>query len=549
MKLRRGGTFLSSPVPEINQVPVGSPARWPQSWESGSPPSQKAAMDMIDRSGLDLKAKVKASEDLFAESLGAETQPLQPSKAVVTSDGASALSTTAPTHYRGEWSAEDGSTDSDGERCTLRDNLPRSDDPYSDSAPISEEKQDDKNIVGPRGVNEDEDGQGMPLSGTDPFEDENQLYKNLVGTWGVDFDKDGQGMPPKRSPNLTKEDMIDAFSKVVQSGKVPAQSYVGNWWSRQIKDHPELKIEYDAQPNMKEKKKFKFSKVQEKLKDLEETFEETHGEVGEDKVSGKHECFTNIWRAEGKDDAGLQAARAYCETVTKLHKQGNLGPRRAPWIKWNNFTKRFEYLYVKAQYLQSFLDGKKYTKTYKASRGAEPASAAAKPNAAKPRHPSDGKDNRRKAIADAPKAAKGKPAPAQAGKAAKDKAGSKTASIKTVKDTKTLHLKMKSTMASASDILSEILSREEWKKLRSLVTPATEARAEIETWRQRSAFWRQWTVATDVTKLNVASFSDQEIAKELKRAGELEILIDRLYAEITDIQDHQAIMKKRKVNE
>ena len=68
----------------------------------------------------------------------------------------------------------------------------------------------------------------------------------------------------------------------------------------------------------------------------------------------------------------------------------------------------------------------------------------------------------RVAKADAAKA--GKVAKADAAKGSKAALGSKAA-FNTVKDTKALHARMKSTMASASDILSEIMTREEWKKL------------------------------------------------------------------------------------
>ena len=46
----------------------------------------------------------------------------------------------------------------------------------------------------------------------------------------------------------------------------------------------------------------------------------------------------------------------------------------------------------------------------------------------------------------------------------------------TLKDTKPVHMKMKGAMASAQDIVSEVLARGEWAKLRNMTGSSTEAR-------------------------------------------------------------------------
>ena len=65
----------------------------------------------------------------------------------------------------------------------------------------------------------------------------------------------------------------------------------------------------------------------------------------------------------------------------------------------------------------------------------------------------------------------------------------------------------------------------------------------------KSAFWREWTVATDATKFASTSFTEAAVAKELSRASELEVLVTNLYNEITDLQDHQQVMKRRRTAE
>eukprot|EP00974_Lingulodinium_polyedra_P003930 369581-Lingulodinium_polyedra.AAC.1 len=61
--------------------------------------------------------------------------------------------------------------------------------------------------------------------------------------------------------------------------------------------------------------------------------------------AGTYECFKVIWDKEGGDDAGRTAAFRYC---TKAAKMGGR------WVSWNDMTERYEYLYVKRQFMTEF---------------------------------------------------------------------------------------------------------------------------------------------------------------------------------------------------
>jgi hypothetical protein len=66
---------------------------------------------------------------------------------------------------------------------------------------------------------------------------------------------------------------------------------------------------------------------------------------------GEYEPFSRIWKLEGKDEAALLAARHYVEACA------DLGGR---WVKFNTFTKRAEYLYMKQGYREEMTE--EYTK-------------------------------------------------------------------------------------------------------------------------------------------------------------------------------------------
>ena len=100
-------------------------------------------------------------------------------------------------------------------------------------------------------------------------------------------------------------------------------------------------------------------------------------------------------------------------------------------------------------------------------------------------------------------------------------------------------------MASAQDIVSEVLARDEWAKLRSFSVAATESRKKIEEWRAKSSFWREWTIVTDISAIDDKSISEDTLRAELKKAGELEMLVDALNNDIMDLLDHQKIEKRR----
>ena len=123
--------------------------------------------------------------------------------------------------------------------------------------------------------------------------------------------------------------------------------------------------------------------------------------------------------------------------------------------------------------------------------------------------------------------------------------GKTTKPIATLKETKSLHQKMKSTMASAADILSEINANEEWVKIRHLTDATDRARKSVEAWRAQSGFWRQWTVCRDISTLTV-DVADDALAQELRRAPELDALLDALADAVADLSDHQTIEQRRK---
>ena len=103
---------------------------------------------------------------------------------------------------------------------------------------------------------------------------------------------------------------------------------------------------------------------------------------------------------------------------------------------------------------------------------------------------------------------------------------------------------MKSTMASASDLLAEILSRQEFSKLRDMTAEAANARTKVEEIRAKSGFWRQWTVSKDVSTVKFVGTAEQ-LSDELGHAAQLESEVDKLGEAVSDLRDRRSIYVKR----
>lgn len=289
-----------------------------------------------------------------------------------------------------------------------------------------------------------------------------------------------------------------------------------------------------------------------KLDALEEKFIEEEAEESTQELSGMYLPFSRVWKEEGEDEDALAAAREYVKSVVKMQREGRLGPKKQKWVRTNKMTKRVEYLYVRSHVAQRWVDRHTMLKTRTAgppaaatggTGGTGGSGGAGGGGGTLPAPPAGGKGGRgsgKKPKNTTPKPQIGKkPNPPRA---SPRKSEAQTYSC--LKDTKGLHTKMKSTMASASDILSEVLTNPQWKKIVPLTAASQKAREKVEAWRVSSTFWRQWTVCRDIADLK-PDMHESDLEQELRTAPQLDSLLNDLADAVADLLSHQDIEARR----
>ena len=522
---------------EIRRTAVSPPP--PDSWTGENTTPIGGKFNLIDRSGTTVAQRVQASEDLLNRYLDDQACEVDPT-ALSSAQGLVRKNTTTST------AAAPAVVEIVEATQVIPTSSPPSPRPslaprfaaykgefagFSDEESASAYRAEDANDKN------NAQASGSAQLDAQPLEDEPLVSGNLR-----EFSAENEALQKKKRPQYSQEDKISMFQQATTTFKM--HSYVGNWWQAQLKSDPDLKAEHDSfGKDTKRKRNLREKKIQERLDHLEEEYMEEEIEEGGQELQGVYLPFSRIWQEEGKDEEALVAAREYVKTVVEMHKQGEKGPKKQPWCKSNSFTKRVEYLYVKAHVVQRWLDRVRHIKTRSSNTEHTCALAMQPPKSPPPRRASTAAA--KIAAAKAAKAAAAV-APTKAA-AAKAKAGVRgsprnqaASSFATLKDTKALHVKMKTTMASATDIMAEVLTNDEWKDIRHLTKSTELARAAVEEWRAKRGFWRQWTVSREIDKLQV-DLTDQDLATELKLAPQLVSLLDGLENEVADLVNHQRI--------
>lgn len=159
---------------------------------------------------------------------------------------------------------------------------------------------------------------------------------------------------------------IDSLRKAIAAGGVATTSGgVGcALWRAALKANPELASEYkDTGKSYAAQRAFRLKWANEELAAAQVLKSSETGEGSEDSVNGVYLCITRIFKEEGEDDAAVAATFHYVQECTRLHKAGALVKGR-PFIAWNKFTKRSEFLYLTKTMRDTFITMRKETKTW-----------------------------------------------------------------------------------------------------------------------------------------------------------------------------------------
>ena len=122
---------------------------------------------------------------------------------------------------------------------------------------------------------------------------------------------------------------------------------MGGWWQTALKDDPELKKAYEAVGRKyTAQRTFRAAWAQQVFEEKTQSKKKVVIDESLDVLKGEYMSFSRIWKAEGKDAAGLEAAKSYVDTCMQYMMEGRTVRGRS-YIEYNDMTKRFDFLYVK----------------------------------------------------------------------------------------------------------------------------------------------------------------------------------------------------------
>ena len=208
-----------------------------------------------------------------------------------------------------------------------------------------------------------------------------------------------------------------------------------------------------------------------------------------------------IVREEGGDEAAVKAAANYVTQAIRCHKEGKTLNGR-PYVQWNSWTKRYEFLYVGKEYRGSFSQRWQETRTMDVDTTSASAAKAKMPTL-KPESPP--------AIADVtpsptPKAKakhranKPRPDPSDPeNKSSHDAARRKEADSKLAK-ARVAKTRFVVAQSSCTELLELCRSSPDWQWCsQDLQQALVSAKHEIDAFKAGSSFWSEWSLHENFT--------------------------------------------------
>ena len=154
---------------------------------------------------------------------------------------------------------------------------------------------------------------------------------------------------PAEDPQLQK------LRQAAQEG-FELKSSVGSAWAKALKKCAELRQDYiNVGKSYKAQRDFRQQWAANNYQLKLEQKRKTQITTSEDALAGTYEPMQVIWEREGKDSGAITATLNYVNECIARTQKGELNKQR-PWVAWNSFTKRHEFLYVKRSCRDSFAE-------------------------------------------------------------------------------------------------------------------------------------------------------------------------------------------------
>ena len=166
----------------------------------------------------------------------------------------------------------------------------------------------------------------------------------------------------KVQEDAKEEEAIPALEQALKvaaidlNGVFPTRGAVGSKWNKAKSSDPALAKAYaDLGKGYDAQREFRAQWVKKLYQETRERRIRTTTLSETVESRGVYEPFAVIVAKEGGDAAGRQAALNYTVACLRFHQAGRkCGPQ--PWLCYNQMTRRMEFLYVKKEFKQSFME-------------------------------------------------------------------------------------------------------------------------------------------------------------------------------------------------
>lgn len=151
---------------------------------------------------------------------------------------------------------------------------------------------------------------------------------------------------PAEVPDAETEMFWEASSK----GKFDMKSRVGQIWSKEVLQDKKMRDAYGTVGKGYEaQRRFRADWAAKKFIALKTRREKKEISTQASRARGIHMPIKCIWVKEGKDAAAARATSNYILTCLHYHSKGETC-NGVPYIEYNDFTRRYEFLYIKKNY-------------------------------------------------------------------------------------------------------------------------------------------------------------------------------------------------------
>jgi hypothetical protein len=158
-----------------------------------------------------------------------------------------------------------------------------------------------------------------------------------------------------------KEDLLQEANRM--DGSFDLRGKVGGWWTKAGKENPKMLTDYkNVGRSYQKQREFRARWVADELQKVQHERVTTAESVDRDGVEGFYKPIRVIIRDEGDDHSAVLAAFNIVAQCVEHFNRGSLYKNR-PLIRWNSWSKRYEYAHLRFGFNSDFRQGWKEVNT------------------------------------------------------------------------------------------------------------------------------------------------------------------------------------------